>query len=291
MGMHIGHVAMRVVDLERAVRYAQAALGLRETARGDGVAYLTANEKHHELELIAADAGGFDHVGLEVESRDELAATTDRAVAAGGVVLERRGPGAGLGDRVLLEGPDGIVYELYVAMERAGLARDAYHRSVIRRFGHLTFEGPDPRRSVDFWVDGLGFRIADELDGIYWLRCDVDHHGLAIGPRDGELVLHHHAWEVQDLGMLGQYCDGLAEHDLHLVWGPVRHGPGFNIATYMIDPDGLVVEVYTDMLKIYDEAAYVPIDWNDDRRALDLWGEGPTDGMRLAGAPVLEPRR
>jgi catechol 2,3-dioxygenase len=288
VGMHIGHVAMRVTDLERSTRFMQASIGLREGRRGEGAVYLTAGEKHHELQLIAASASGLDHVGLEVESEAEVHDARDRAVAAGGSLLAELPEEPGLGERVRVEGPDGIVYEIYATMERSAIARDAFHGSAVRRFGHLTFHIADPTASVRFWTEGLGFRISDELDGIVWARCDVNHHGFAVAPVPGPARLHHHAWEVQDVSALARYCDGLATEGLRLLWGPVRHGPGFNIATYLVEPEGACIEVYTDLMKIYDEAAYEPIDWGSDAAAaLDRWGVGVPDGMMEAGAPIL----
>lgn len=287
--MHMGHVAMRVTSLERSVDFMRRTLGLRETRRDGGVAYLTSNEKHHELQLIAASEPGLDHVGLELESEDGLERTCERALAAGGRELPARDSEPGLGPCRRIEGPDDIVYELYAGMHRAPIAKDAYLGSPVRRFGHLTFHIAEPQDTVRFWTDGLGFRISDELEGIVWARCDVNHHGLAVAPLEGTPKLHHHAWEVQDVAALSHWCDGLAGQGLRLLWGPVRHGPGFNVATYVTDPDGGAVEVYTDLLKIYDDAGYVPIDWESDLAALDMWGAGPPPGMWEAGSPIAPP--
>ena len=74
--MHIGHVALRVTDLERSVAHVTGVLGLRERARSEGEVLLSSNEKHHELQLIAADVAGMDHIGLEAESAEELVRTS-----------------------------------------------------------------------------------------------------------------------------------------------------------------------------------------------------------------------
>jgi hypothetical protein len=102
-------------------------------------------------------------------------------------------------------------------------------------------------------------------------------------------VLHHHAWQVQDLAALGQYCDDIARKGLTLVWGPVRHGPGFNFATYLPDPDNAIIEVYADLLQIHDERAYKRIDWSNEPRALNLWGPMPSEDVLAAGVPILAP--
>jgi catechol 2,3-dioxygenase len=289
MGMHMGHVALRVTDLERSVSHAKEALGLREAWRSQDQALLSANEKHHELQLIAADAAGFDHVGLEVGSAEELRAVEQRAVAAGARLLVEvpAEPGRGLAIRFV--GPADIVYEIYAGMERLPITIAHSLAPHARKFGHLTFYCDDQDAVVAFWLDGLGFRVSDRAEGLVWTRCDADHHGLAVAAVPGRNALHHHAWEVQDWGALGRYCDDIALRGRKLLWGPVRHGPGFNLATYLEDPDGGVIEVYADLLQIADDDAYVPVDWSDEPRALNLWGPGPDEALLAAGLPILGP--
>ena len=63
----IGHMTMRVADLDRAVEHHIEVLGLTETERRGEVAYMTCNDRHHELILVAGDAPAYEQVGLEVE--------------------------------------------------------------------------------------------------------------------------------------------------------------------------------------------------------------------------------
>jgi catechol 2,3-dioxygenase len=289
MRMHIGHVALRVTDLERSVEHVESVLGLRVRTRSDGKALLTSNEKHHELQLIAADSPGLDHVGLEVESAADLDDVRTRAIAAGAQLLDAPADAAGLGAAVRFSGPAGIVYEVYDGMERDPLSIHTYLRPGIRKFGHLTFLCEHPAEVVAFWRDGLGFRVSDEAGGITWMRCDADHHGLSVGPRPAGNVLHHYAWQVQDVGALAQYCDDIARLGLTLDWGPVRHGPGFNLAAYVRDPDNAVIEVYADLLQIHDERAYERVDWTNEPRALNLWGPLPSEDLLMAGVPIIAP--
>ena len=289
MRMHIGHVALRVTDLERSVEHVESVLGLRVRTRSDSEALLTSNEKHHELQLIAAGSAGLDHVGLEVESAADLDEVRARAVAEGAELSEGAADVTGLGAAVRFSGPAGIVYEVYDGMERDSLSIHTYLRPGIRKFGHLTFLCEHPAEVVTFWRDALGFRISDEAGGITWMRCDADHHGLSVGPRPAGNVLHHYAWQVQDLGALAQYCDDVARLGLTLDWGPVRHGPGFNLAAYLRDPDNAIIEVYADLLQIHDERAYERVDWSNEPRALNLWGPMPSEDLLAAGVPIIAP--
>ena len=288
--MHIGHVALRVTDLPAAVGHAQRVLGLREVARSDGEALLTSNDKHHELQLLAGAVSGLDHVGLEVESAAELDEVVDRATSAGARVLPGEHEEQGVGRAVRLVGPGDIVYEVYDGMQREPLTIDGHLKPLTRKLGHLTFLCADPEQIAGFWREGLGFRVSDEADGMIWMRCDSDHHGLSVGPHPaGVNLLHHHAWEVQDWGALAQYCDNIARDGMTLLWGPVRHGPGFNLAAYVPDAEGAVIETYADLIQIRDERSYHPIDWSDEPRALNLWGPQPSQELLMAGIPVLAP--
>jgi catechol 2,3-dioxygenase len=289
MGMHIGHVALRLTDAESYAGFAVDALGLREAERTDTAILLAASEKHHELELLHGDRDGLDHIGLEVESGEELLALRAAVEAAGiscGSVPE--GQTAGLGEAIRFTGPGGIGHEVYIGMPRQAASFSGYTRRPVRRFGHLTLASADHQSVEAFWIEVLGFRVSDRLGPVAWLRCDPDHHGLAIAPGPAGTKLHHQAWQTQDLGTLGSYCDALADRGQILKWGPVRHGPGFNIATYLPDPAGALVEVYADLLQIYDDAGYVAHDWTGEEHALNLWGPPMPEDFLGYGLPALD---
>jgi catechol 2,3-dioxygenase-like lactoylglutathione lyase family enzyme len=287
MGMHIGHLALIVEDLDGYVRQIQAALGLRIVEQDADGALLTSNEKHHELELRRGGRSGFDHVGLEVDSAEELDAAVTRAVNAGATVASEPDPEPGLQRVVRIVDPIGLTYQLSTTMDHEGLSPHRHLGSGIRRFGHATFVTPKRDELVAFWSDGLGFRISDEADGFTWMRCDPLHHSLAVGPHAEATLLHHHAWEVQDVAALAKYCDEAALAGVRQSWGPVRHGPGFNISTYALDQAGALIEVYTDLVSVTDEGSYTPVDWSQHPGSFNLWGPEPTDDVATAGIPVL----
>ena len=163
---------------------------------------------------------------------------------------------------------------------------------------HLSIRASDFRKSKTFYgklFDFLGFTVLDEYeDAIGWTNGRTRFWiGQADGRlrkhRTGDVGFHHYAFELEGWGALGQYADHVARSGQQFIWGPGRHGPGFNHFTYLLDPDGAVVEAYSDLLKIYDEAAYVPIDWSRQRGALNLWGPLLPDGWGDHGVPVIRP--
>jgi hypothetical protein len=100
--------------------------------------------------------------------------------------------------------------------------------------------------------------------------------------------MHHIAFELRDWGHVQVACDILGRSGHPLVWGPGRHGMGHNIYTYHRDPDGQIVELFTELDQINDEELgfFEPRPWHEDRPqrpkvwqpgvyAANLWGVAP----------------
>jgi catechol-2,3-dioxygenase len=287
----IGHAALRVRDLGAAVTVATEVMGLRETERSGEWVYLTHGTPHHSLQLTAADVDAVDHIGLVAASPDALGEIRER-LEREGVRLLHDGPLDGmLEDGITFVGPDGFVFEVYTGMP-AGEPEYVPHGVRPRRFGHFNIYLPDPQPMWEFLQRVLDFRVSDRVGPAGFLRCNADHHGIGLAPADSAR-LHHYAWEVESIADLGRLGDVLAARGHNLVWGPVRHGAGNNIAAYFVDAADLVVEFYTDMVRIEDEGTYVPGTWDrDDPRFLSLWWQAVPQGLREHGLPPapLEPR-
>ncbi len=91
--MKIGHVHLKIRNLEQSVAFYQKYLGLKLTERlGDALAFLSAGEMHHELALQAVGNGataprrqdvGLYHVAFEVPDQGSLTTVYQRLKAAG----------------------------------------------------------------------------------------------------------------------------------------------------------------------------------------------------------------
>jgi catechol-2,3-dioxygenase len=282
MVTRIGHMALRVADLDAAVAFHRDILQLTETERVGRTAYLTCNDRHHELILIEDQTPGYDHVGLEVAGPAALEQATQRARQAGAQLLggmTEDEPGIAQAQRFV--GPGGHIFKLFYGMESGDypLLPDA-----PEKFEHISLKVLRMAPMERFLRDALGFRFSDRMGPFAsWWHCDPDHHGMAL-VRSPRSELAHHAWTFQDLNALGRLADRLIEHGERPVWGPSRHGPGANHFLYYREPSGALVECCSDMAKM--DEGYQPRHWPVSQRTLNPWGSGPPLSFLLAGATI-----
>lgn len=140
----VGHVGIRVSDLDRSLAWYTEVLGLTLTGRwpfpgGGEIVFMRFGENHHDIVLMpgapagpagsGADGNRLQHIAMEVESRDEWLKALS-ALKAAGVEITRgplihgfeggTGPGTlpgGSGSRSFyFEDPDGNSLELYTDM-------------------------------------------------------------------------------------------------------------------------------------------------------------------------------
>lgn len=121
-GVRIGHVHLKVADLERSLGFYRDVLGFELTQRyGRQAAFLSAGGYHHHLGLNTWEsaggsppppgATGLYHVAILYPSRAELADALRRLMAAG-IPLEGAAD-HGVSEALYLRDPDGNGVELY----------------------------------------------------------------------------------------------------------------------------------------------------------------------------------
>lgn len=132
--VRIGHVHLRVADLERAVAFYGDVLGFEVTQRyGRGAAFLSAGGYHHHIGLNVWESRGGEppppgstglyHLAILYPDRASLADALRRLMEAG-VPLEGASD-HGVSEALYLRDPDGNGVELYRDRLREAWPRDA----------------------------------------------------------------------------------------------------------------------------------------------------------------------
>ena len=121
-GVRIGHVHLKVADLERAIAFYRDVLGFELTQRyGSQAAFLSAGGYHHHVGLNTweshggspphRNATGLYHLAILYPTRAELAVALRRLIQAG-IRLEGASD-HGVSEALYLRHPDGNGVELY----------------------------------------------------------------------------------------------------------------------------------------------------------------------------------
>jgi catechol 2,3-dioxygenase-like lactoylglutathione lyase family enzyme len=112
-------LALRVADLEGSVAFYSKLFGTEPAKRRPGYANFAVTEPPLKLVLIEGETGEttrMDHLGVEVETTDQVTAATARLSEAGLVTLEENDTSCcyAVQDKVWVHGPGAEPWEVYV---------------------------------------------------------------------------------------------------------------------------------------------------------------------------------
>ncbi|GAA1072512.1 VOC family protein [Tsukamurella spumae] len=260
----LGYVGFETPDIDAMVDYYTKNLDFVVVDAGAEYAYLTTGSEHHNVVLQKTSAPrGRTFVGWQIE---ESLDDAERRMRERGYETERRrdiGPGSP--DTLILTEP-GTQTPLHLFSEIDAVE---VPRSWLRptKLGHVASFVPDLDKAQSFYEDLLGFRWSDTIgDFFVFMRCGRDHHTANFLKSSSFKDLHHIAYEARDLNHLQMMLDSLASNEFRLEWGPGRHGAGHNVFTYHKDPDGNMVELFTQLDQIADEdkGYFEPRPWHED---------------------------
>ncbi|MGH3984863.1 MAG: ArsI/CadI family heavy metal resistance metalloenzyme, partial [Pseudonocardiaceae bacterium] len=112
-------LALRVSDLEGSVAFYSTLFGVEPAKRRPGYANFAIAEPPLKLVLLEGEADQptvMDHLGVEVETTEQVTAATDRFTDAGLATLEQNDTSCcyALQDKVWVQGPGQEPWEVYV---------------------------------------------------------------------------------------------------------------------------------------------------------------------------------
>lgn len=276
-------ISLRTTKKEESEQYYGGPWGLIPLKSDKERAFFRGTDSgHHVLELLRAGDTGLDKISLAVASREEVVSAAQTVAAAGYEMVSAPadlhcfGGGFGFSTR----DPDGNVVEISSDVREHTTIDD--QPTFLQRISHVLLNTPDVKRMKAFYIDTLGFTVSDryENDVMVFMRCNEAHHCLLLG-ESGGTGIQHIAFDVRNFDALMSGVGRLRKFGLDPLWGVGRHGPGGNIFAYFADPNGYVVEITCELLRLGDD--HVPQEWVRSVENGDVWGS--------AGAPGDEIKR
>jgi catechol 2,3-dioxygenase-like lactoylglutathione lyase family enzyme len=261
----ISHATFETPDLGKALAYYTQANGLALVAREKERAFLATKSGRLAIVLEQGAQARCAKLAFEVAPNADLATLRCRLSEAGVASEERSNSTPGITNILTLADPNGTAIELFSEWTGVNATRDVVGVGPLK-LGHVAFFAPDPNRIAEFYQRLLGFRVSDWIEDFFvFLRCNPDHHTVNFLRGDRARV-HHFAFELRDVAHIVNSCDVLARDRIPLVWGPLRFGPGHNVAVFHRDHDGHLAEFYAELDQMKDEKLgyFEPRPWHRD---------------------------
>jgi catechol-2,3-dioxygenase len=278
-------VALNVPDLKQAEEFYTRVWQLDVAARGSDVLYLRGTGRdHHLVSLHAAAKPTLRHVTFRARSRDALQSIASEAVAAGGRVVSpvaRSDDPAG-GEALIVADKNGRILRFVHGDTQHADAREERDRPI--RLSHVVLNSSAVDQEKTFFERVMGLKLSDRTRIMAFLRCNDDHHCIAIADGEGP-SLNHIAFLMRDLDSVMRGGGRLSEAGFPIVWGPGRHGPGNNLFNYFIDPFGFAIEYTAEVQKVDDSYKVGgPDDWKWPQGRIDHWGISKPPSPELKAA-------
>jgi catechol 2,3-dioxygenase-like lactoylglutathione lyase family enzyme len=287
----IGHATFETPDVDRQVEYYRDVVGLVPVSCEPNRACLASPLGQLAVVLEKGARQRCARLAFEV-GRDLGADDLTRGLADLGLRAETSSDALpGVSRLVSFADPKGTIIELFSQWSFLD-AKPGGPGAGPLKLGHIAFHCPDPAGMAAFYEKTMGFRVSDWIgDFFVFMRCGADHHTVNF-LRHELMSMQHMAFQLRDASHLTGACDILGRNRIEIAWGPVRHGPGHNIAVYHRNPDDQIIEMFCDLDLMLDEELgyFEPRPWHRDRPQKpkvwasdpyrDIWGQPATPDFR-----------
>lgn len=261
-------IELGVRDLHRSAAFYSRVWGLEPVAsEGDTMHLRGTGAEHHILTLRERPKASLLGVHFSVPDRDAVNRLHAQAKASGADVQGDPASlplGAGGGYGFAVRTPDG--HPLNISSDVVQHTNIISDRSRPQKLTHVVLNSANVEEQMDFFTEMLGFKLSDSTHVMEFIRCCSDHHSIALVRGNGP-SLNHMAYEMPSIDGLMRGAGRLKQNGFDIDWGVGRHGPGDNVFTYFIEPNGFVTE-YTAEVEQVDEATHVP-------QPAEYWGSLP----------------
>lgn len=284
-----GHISLRVLELEPALKHYKDVLGLIEVERdAQGRVFLKAWDEHdhHSIVLREADNAGMDYLGWKVDSVEtlhKLAADLEACGLCSDLGWVEAGEHPKTGKRFRFTVPTGHVMELFAEKEQIGnncgtdgpdVNPNPWPDGLVgispSRFDHCLLYGDDLDGSVKVFTEVLGFYITEKvvlkgqpefMIGTF-LTCANKAHDVAFIRQPVKGKLHHVSFELGSWEKVLHAGDVLSRTHTSIDIGPTRHGITRGETIYFFDPSGNRNEVFSGGYIAYPDKPVIT--WYDE---------------------------
>jgi catechol 2,3-dioxygenase-like lactoylglutathione lyase family enzyme len=280
-------VELGVRDLHQSAAFYSHVWGLEPVGgQGDTIRLRGNGAEHHVVTLRERPTPGLLGVHFAAADHDAVVALHAKAKAFGTAVLGEpadlpREAGGGFGFSFKsLEG-----HVLNVSSDVVRHPNVVNDRSRPIKLSHVVLNAARIGDEVTFFIDLLGFKLSDSTQMMDFIRCSADHHSIALARAEGP-SLNHMAYEMTSMDGLMRGAGRLKQSGFNIEWGVGRHGPGDNVFTYFVEPNGFVTE-YTAEVQQVDETDFEPHDaqyWSNFPMRPCRWGMATQPSNRVRAA-------
>jgi catechol 2,3-dioxygenase len=306
--MRIGHISLRVMDMEAAVAHYENILGMRVVHReGNETVYLKCWDEwdKYSVQLTAGNSAGMNHVAYKVEDDEDLDTIRQR-IESYGVQAEMLSAGQlpFCGRSLRFTIPSGHLMHLFAQKDFVGkdvgaIDPEPWPESIRGAGAHwldhclLMCElNPDTgvnkvADNVKFFSETMGFHLSEQVvagpDGsiqaaAFMFRTTTPHDiAFAGGPRSG---LHHISFFLDSWHDILKCGDILARNRTRIDVAPTRHGITRGETIYFFDPSGNRNETFAG-LGYLAQPDMPTITWTDPARGI-FYHTGNLDESFLA---------
>jgi catechol 2,3-dioxygenase-like lactoylglutathione lyase family enzyme len=249
-------LTLSVPDVKKVGEWYRDVWGMRLVQASEDRWDLTCRDATH-VSVVRGSLVGMASLAFQV---DDPAAVLAAAERAGARVL---------GSNAFTD-LDGNRIELVAGEEKASVTDERDYGP--RKLGHVVLWTPRIEAMEKFYA-AIGLRVTDRTAmGMSFLRCNADHHSLALVRHKEKTGLQHAAFDVGMIDAVMRENGRLKAAGVECLWGVGRHGPGNNVFSYYRDPAGNIVEFYGDLQQFTEDASEgEPVYWGPEHRG-DIWG-------------------
>src|SRR5712692_8326618 len=253
-------IELGVHDLKESAEFYRKVWALEDVAaEGDTIRLRATGREHHVLTLRERPKASLLGVHFSAPDRATIDALHAQAKALGAKIARAPGVlegGAGGGYGFTLSTPEG--HPLTISADVKPHAEAIDDRSRPTKLTHVVLNSAEVEKQTAFFVDVLGFKWSDSTFLMDFVRCCSDHHSIAFARGNGP-CLNHMAYEMPNIDGLMRGAGRVRKTGLEIAWGVGRHGPGSNVFSYFVEPNGFVTE-YTTEVEQVDDTDFEPHD-------------------------------